>query len=392
MAQRFLGYGRQTISDSDIEAVTAVLKGDMLTQGPAVPAFEKAVADYVGARYAVAVANGTAALHIACLAAGVGPGDVGVTQGITFVASANCIAYCGGRPDFVDIDSSTVNMSAASLEVYLAETPECKVIIPVSMGGLSVGGEGLRALAGDRIIIEDASHSCGADFLSGKKVGVSEYADMTTFSFHPVKPFTTGEGGLVVTDREDLYEKLIAFRSHGIVRGPERVAHKDEGGKPWYYEQQVLGYNYRLTDIQCALGMSQLTRIDEFISRRREIALAYDDLFRGMDARLSPIQSNPEHRAICGHHLYLLSIDYDAIGKPREEVMAALRDKRVGSQVHYIPVYRQPYYEGRYSSPEEMFPASEAYYAGALSIPIFPTMTDDEVGYVADAIRAVVTE
>ena len=386
----FIGYGRQTIEDDDVAAVVDALKGDFLTQGPRLEGFEAALADHVGARFAVAVSNGTAALHIACIAAGMQPGDHGVTQAITFVASANCMVYCGASAGLVDIDADTINMSADGLSAYLRDKPETKVVIPVSMGGLSAGADALREIAGKRIIIEDASHSCGATYVGTRdKVGtVGCAADMTTFSFHPVKPFTTGEGGAVVTNDEDLYRHLLEARSHGIVRQADRLVRAQGAHEPWYYEQQTLGYNYRLTDLQAALGHSQIRKLDRFLDRRREIALRYDEAFSALE-HVTLVQSAPDQRAASGHHLYVLSIDFEALGTDRASVISELRARKIGTQVHYIPVYMQPFYRELADDPARQFPNSEAYYARCLTIPCFPTMEDADVERVIDSLRAV---
>jgi perosamine synthetase len=388
---RFLGYGRQTIEDADIDAVVSTLRGDYLTQGPAVPAFEEAVAAYLDVKYAVAVSSATAGLHIACLAAGLRAGDVGLTQPLTFVASANCIAYCGAEVGLVDSDPDHLMMDPKRLAQSLDQTPHVKVIIPVSFAGLSTGGDAIRAVAGrDRILIEDASHTCGAEDEHGRKVGAGGWADMTVFSFHPVKPFTTGEGGMVVTDDETLFHRLQALRSHGIERAPDRLV-AGNASDPWWYEQQCLGYNYRMCDIQAALGKSQLQRIDSFITRRRAIAMRYDVALEDLK-HIKRVHRAPSQRQRSGHHLYLLQIDYGALGVTRADVMARLRAKGVGSQVHYIPIYKQPFYASRFPAAEVNFPVTEEFYQTALTIPCFPNLTDDEVGRVIAAVRAIEEE
>lgn len=381
-----IGYGRQSIDPSDIEAVVSVLTGDYLTQGPAVAAFEQELLRYTGARYAVAVTNGTAALHLACLAAGLKAGDVGVTQAITFAASANCIAYCGARPDLVDVDSATLGMPPDALRAYLQKTPDCKVVIPVAMGGHSSHMQEIRAVAGDRIIIEDACHALGASLADGSKVGRSSYADMTVFSFHPVKPITTGEGGAILTNRKDLYEALLLLRSHGIERGRDHFVHAEYAGNSWYHEQQCLGFNYRISDILAALGTSQMRRIDGSIEKRRQIAKRYDEQFSGLSGVLSPLQA--AYRDLSGHHLYLAWIRFAEIGHTRETFMQALRDKGVGSQVHYMPVYRHPYYEARFSKAD--FPNAERYYEGCLTLPCYPSMSDEQIEQVIGTVIATV--
>lgn len=387
---KLLGYGRQSIDESDIEAVVTTLRGDYLTQGPAVAAFEEALARYVGARHAVVVANGTAALHIACLAAGLKPGDIGVTQAITFAASANCIAYCGARPDLVDIDPETLNMSPDALRDYLRRVPECKVVISVAMGGLSDGLGTIREIANERVVIEDACHALGGRGSEGNLVGGSIHADMTVFSFHPVKPITTGEGGAIVTDREDLYRSLLSFRSHGIVRAPEPLVDTSHAAEPWYYEQQTLGYNYRLCDIQAALGRSQLCRIDAFIARRREIALFYDREFRDIEG-VRLVQADPDFRQRSGHHLYVLRFDFDRLGLSRMEAMAALKAQGIGTQVHYIPVHYHPYYRERFVDERHRLQVAECYYRECLSLPCYPGLDDGDLKRVVAGVRKIVS-
>lgn len=385
---KYLGYGRQLIDESDIERVAAVLRGDYLTQGPELDAFECELAARVGARYAVAVANGTAALHLACLAAELKHGDRGVTQDITFVASANCMAYCGIFPDLVDIDSETLNMCPDSLRAYLRRFPQCRVIVPVAMGGLSHDLAAIRSIAEDRIIIEDASHALGGLASNGRPVGGSGDADMTVFSFHPVKPITTGEGGAIVTDREDFYHRLRCLRSHGIVRAPGRLLDADKADDPWHYELQALGYNYRLSDILAALGRSQLARLGDFVRRRRAIAEYYDAAFAGM-AHIVPTQSSADHRRRSGHHLYVVEIDYDALGLTRAQVMRAMSALGIGTQVHYIPVHLHPYYRQQPRSGDMLFGRSMAYYRRCLTLPCHPGLGDDDLKRVVAAVRSV---
>lgn len=387
---KYIGYGRQSIEERDIDAVVATLRGDYLTQGPAVAAFEEALARYVGARYAVVVANGTAALHAACLAAGMKSGDIGVTQAITFAASANCMAYCGARPDLVDIDPKTLNMLPDALRDYLRRVPQCKVVIPVAMGGLSNGLGKIREIAGERIIIEDACHALGGRSSEGSLVGSSQHADMTVFSFHPVKPITTGEGGAIVTNREDLYRRLLPLRSHGIVRAPEPLVDPLHAAEPWYYEQQMLGYNYRLCDIQAALGRSQLSRIDEFIARRREIALFYDREFCNLEG-VSLVQADPDFRQRSGHHLYALRLNFDRLGLSRADAMEALRAQGIGTQVHYIPVHYHPYYRERFVDERHRLQAAEDYYRETLSLPCYPGLEDEDLKRIVASVREIVS-
>lgn len=383
---KFLGYGRQTIRDEDVAAVVAVLRGDYLTQGPAVSGFEEALAAYVGAPYAVVVANGTAALHLACLAAGLGKGDIGVTQAITFVASANCLSYCGAQADLVDIDPATINMSPEKLSEYLRRVPACKAVIPVAMGGYSHNGTELRSIAGDRIIIEDACHALGATNRDGTKVGGGTWADMTVFSFHPVKPITTGEGGAIITHREDLYRKLLALRSHGIVRNSSDFIDQSGVDNPWYYEMQELGFNYRLPDILAALGKAQLGSIDGFIARRREIAAYYDRRLADIPG-IRLVQADAEMRSRSGHHLYMLQIDYRALRTTRARVMADLKAAGIGAQVHYIPVHHQPYYRPRFQKEFWNLSAADHFYEECLTIPCYPDLTDQDLGFVVENIH-----
>ena len=393
MTRRYLGYGRQSIDGADIDAVVAVLQGDFLTQGPTVERFEAALAERVGARHAIAVSNGTAALHLACLAAGIGPGDLGVTSAITFAASANCLRYANAEAGFVDIEPHTVGMSVEALQQALAVRPEIKVVIPVHLGGLASDAAAIRALGRDRVVIEDGAQSFGADYELGKPVGCGAYADMTTFSFHPVKTITSGEGGAIVCNDDELAHRLRMLRSHGMERDSARFAATDviEDGrvKPWFHEQQMLGFNYRMTDLQAALGHSQLAKLDGFLRRRREIAVRYDAAFAALPHVRLP-QSAPAERARSALHLYLAMFDFDALGTTRTAFMARLSKAGVGSQVHYIPVYRHPYYARRYGVDPAMFPAAESYYRGCLSLPLFPGMTDEDVEHVVATVREAV--
>jgi len=391
--RRVLGYGRQSIEKSDVEAVVAVLQSDFLTQGPAVERFEAALAERVDARYAIAVSNGTAALHIACLAAGIGPGDLGLTSAMTFAASANCLRYAGADAGFVDIDSDTLGMASTALEHALVEKPRAKVVIPVHLGGLASKAAEVRSLAKDRIVIEDAAQAFGASYESGKPVGCGAHSDMAIFSFHPVKTITTGEGGAVVTNDGELAHRLRMLRSHGMERDAARFVSgetKEDGDlKPWFHEQQVLGFNYRMTDIQAALGLSQLARLDRFLARRRAIAAHYDAVFSSLPHLRLP-QSSPADRARSALHLYIALFDFSAIGTTRTALMRRLREAGVGSQVHYIPVYRHPYYAQRGAADPSDFPETERYYGGCLSLPLYPDLTDEDVERVIAAVSAAV--
>ncbi|MDH5525734.1 MAG: UDP-4-amino-4,6-dideoxy-N-acetyl-beta-L-altrosamine transaminase [Nitrospirota bacterium] len=397
-ADGFLPYGRQHIDDDDIAAVVEVLRSDWLTQGPSVTQFESAVAEYCGVRHAVACNNGTAALHLAMLAAGLGDGDTVITSPNTFLASANCARYVGAAVRFADIDPATANMSANALQEQLAMHSGGRVaVIPVHFGGTPCPMPAIEqvARAADAVIVEDACHAIGARYRDegGKWVtaGSCRHSDMTVFSFHPVKHITTGEGGMVTTNDDRLVDRLRMFRNHGMVRDPERFTDREaafQSGEvaPWYYEMQELGYNFRITDLQCALGVTQLKKLSGFVARRREIAQRYRDAFRSVPH----IGMLTEPEGFEGsYHLFVLQIDFDRLGVTRSQMMRQLRERGIGTQVHYIPVHLQPYYRKQFGTGPGMFPAAEAYYAQALSIPMYPDMTDTDVDRVADAVREV---
>lgn len=369
-----LPYGKQWIDEDDIEAVVEVLKGDWITQGPAIGRFEQAVAEYVGARYAVAFCNGTAALHGAAFAAGIGPGDEVITTPVTFLASSNCVLYMGGKPVFADIDPRTYNIDPAQVAARLTE--RTKAIIAVDFAGQPAEMDRIGQLARERglTVIQDAAHSLGARY-GGRKVGT--LADMTMFSFHPVKHVTTGEGGIIATDREDLRDKLLLFRNHGMTRDP-RLLERHDG--PWYYEMQALGFNYRMTDLQAALGASQMQKLDRFVARRREIADRYSDAFAGIDGLIVPWQ-HPQ--AESSWHLYVLRWKHG-----RDQAFEALRQLNIGVNVHYIPVYKQPYYR-ELGYQDRQCPQAEIFYETALSLPLFPRMTDEDVDDVVHAVQTV---
>ena len=394
MPARFLGYGRQSIDRTDIDAVVAVLESDFLTQGPQVERFETALAERVGARHAVAVSSGTAALHIACLAAGIGRGDLGLTSAITFAASANCLIYAGGDAEFVDIDPATLGMSVPALAQALKAAPSAKAIVPVHMAGLAHAAAEIRKLAEGRIVIEDAAHAVGGRYPCGKAVGSCAYSDLAVFSFHPVKQITTGEGGAVLTNDPELARKLKLLRSHGIEHEPVHFVGDDtkESGrfKPWLGQQHMLGFNYRMTDIQAALGLSQLKKLDRFLERRRAIALRYDEAFAKLPP-IRPLQSAPQERARSGHHLYIAWFDFGAIRTTRTAFMTKLAERGIGSQVHYMPVYHHLFHAQRTKVDRSRFPHAEHYYRGCLSLPLHPGLTDEEVERVIDAVTDVVT-
>lgn len=380
-------YGRHSINDDDIKAVIEVLKSDWLTQGPKVNKFEEAVAEYCGAKYAVAVSNGTAALHIACLASDLGEGDRLWTSPNTFVASANCALYCGARPDFVEIDHRTYNMSVEKLEEKLANAEKekklPKVVIPVHFAGQSCDMERVHTLSRryNFTVIEDACHAIGGSY-KGIKVGSCRYSDMAVFSFHPIKTITAGEGGMVLTNNKAIYQKLLRLRTHGITRDSQFMEGASEGG--WYYQQIELGMNYRITDIQAALGLSQLNRIDEFVARRHELAQRYNKAFSDLPVTI-PYQ-NPD--AYSAFHLYVIRLKLSEIKKSRRDIFDALYQKGIGVNVHYIPVHTQPYYR-KLGFSVGQFPESERYYKEAITLPIFPAMPYEEQDYVINSFRKV---
>jgi UDP-4-amino-4,6-dideoxy-N-acetyl-beta-L-altrosamine transaminase len=377
-------YGRQSISEEDIQAVIDVLRSDYLTQGPAVPRFEEAINGWCGSKYSIAVNSATSALHIACLALGVGVGDRVWTSAITFVASANCAHYCGASVDFVDVDDDTYNMSIEHLEEKLVAANKLgtlpKVVIPVHLAGQSCDMEAIKRLSkmyGFRII-EDASHAIGASY-KGIPVGGCSYSDVTVFSFHPVKIITTGEGGVATTNDQELAARMALLRSHGVTRDPDQMVHPPHG--PWYYEQITLGFNYRLTDISAALGISQLRRLSNFVDERHRIAHRYNELFSGHPVR-SPWQ-HPDTRS--SFHLYIIRPDLARLQATHREIFERLRSRGILANLHYIPVYRQPYYASKGYSRSE-FPNAEKYYSEAISLPIYPGLTDDEQDRVVTAL------
>ncbi|PVZ70200.1 UDP-4-amino-4,6-dideoxy-N-acetyl-beta-L-altrosamine transaminase [Pelagibaculum spongiae] len=373
-------YGRQNISQEDIQSVVAVLESDFLTQGPQVPAFEKSMADYCQAQFALAVNSATSALHIACLALGVGKGDRAWTTPNTFVASANCALYCGADVDFVDIDPVTFNLCPLALEKKLlqAARDNClpKVIIPVHFSGLPCDMQAIKQLADQYQIkiIEDASHAVGGKYL-GNPVGHCEFSDITVFSFHPVKIVTTAEGGMALTNQPELAEKMALYRSHGVTRDPDLMQGESDG--PWYYQQVDLGLNYRMTELQAALGLSQVTRLDQFVSKRHQIADRYDQLLSSLDV-VSPTRTEQSYS---GLHLYVIQVP----AEKRLSLFKYLRAEGVGVNVHYIPVHTQPYYkEMGFKSGD--FPVSETYYSQAISLPMFPDLSQQDQDFVVQKL------
>ncbi len=386
-------YGRQDISDEDVAAVVATLKSDWLTQGPAIPAFEQAVMAACDAPYAVAVNSATSALHIACLALGVGPGDTVWTVPISFVASSNCALYCGAGIDFVDVDPVTGNIDPAALEAKLIEAERSgalpKVLIPVLYTGRPHDQARVHALCvryGVRII-EDASHAIGGRGEGGEPVGSCRWSDITIFSFHPVKIVTTAEGGMAMTRDPELATRLQDLRSHGITKDPARMVEPDAGG--WYYEQHSLGLNYRITDLQATLGISQMQRLAPFIERRNQIADRYDALLAEFPLGRPPLERGTG--AVSAWHLYVIQLDPANDGAVRRAWFDGLRARGIGVQVHYIPIHYQPYYQ-QLGFRRGMFPAAERFYNGALSIPMFAAMTDAEQDRVVAAIGEVAGE
>lgn len=368
-------YGRQTIEDDDIDAVIEVLKSDYLTTGPKIAEFEKSVADYVGAKYAVAISNGTSALHAACFAAGIGTGDEVITTPITFAASSNCVLYCGGTPVFADIDPKTYNIDPDDIRKKI--TDKTKAIIAVHLAGQPCDMDEIHKIAKENslIVIEDGAHALGSVY-KGKKVG--SLSDMTTFSFHPVKPITTGEGGMIVTDNEEFYKKMVLFRSHGITRDEAMMTRKDG---PWFYQQFDLGFNYRITDIQCALGCSQMKKLDRFLAKRKEIVLRYNEAFADCENIVTPYQL-PETES--GWHLYIVQVK----NCDRKQIFEALRDKGIGVNVHYIPVYMHPYYQ-EHGYKDVHCKNAEEVYSHIISLPLYPGLTEEQQSYVIDTLKSL---
>lgn len=398
IAQRFIPYGRQSIDAADIAAVSSVLKSDLLTSGPEVEAFEREFAEMIGAKHVVAVCNATAALHLALRVAGIKEGDRVVTSPNTFLASANSAAFVGATPDFCDIDPRSYNLCPEALEANW--TPDIRAVIPVAYAGQSADMPRIAEIArrNGAIVIEDGCHGIGGGFVhEGKayKIGGHRWADITTFSFHPVKSMTTGEGGMLVTDNDAYADKARMLRSHGVERNPEKLQGfgsaegplAEQG--PWIYEMQELGYNYRITDLQCALGRSQLRKLPGFVRRRREIVAEYNAAFQHIDWLQTPQPLCAEDTETISWHLYTLQIDFRALSRSRSEVMHHLREQSIGSQVLYIPVYLQPWYRRTYGYGPGKCPRAEDYYARCLSLPLYPEMSDTDVRRVITAIRSL---
>ena len=377
-----LSYGRQWIDESDIKAVTDVLCGDLITCGPKVDALEYDLCEYTKAKYAVVVSNGTAALHCACLAAGIGVGDEVITTPITFAASANCALYCGAEPVFADIDPETYNIDPDSIRAHI--TDKTKAVIAVDFTGQAVKYEEIRAICDEYglVFIEDAAHSLGTSY-KGQKVG--SLADMTTFSFHPVKTVTGGEGGAILTNNQEYYNRLVLFHAHGITRDEVLMEEALHEG-PWYYEQVALGYNYRITDFQAALIMSQMKKLDGFIARRKAIVKVYNEAFENVPGLI--LQKEIPESDTC-RHLYIIQLDFEKLSCTRREFFDAMSAENVQCQVHYVPVYWFPYYK-HLGYEKGLCPVAEKIYSGIMSIPLYPKMTDDDVQDVIHAVKKVV--
>jgi UDP-4-amino-4,6-dideoxy-N-acetyl-beta-L-altrosamine transaminase len=381
-------YGRQNINEEDIQAVVDVLRSDFITQGPAVPAFENIVANYCGASYAIAVNSATSALHIACLALGVGKGDVVWTSPISFVASANCALYCGAEVDFVDIDPKTYNMSIEHLEIKLTDAEKNgilpKVIIPVHLSGQPCEMQKIHALSqkyGFKII-EDASHAIGAKY-QNEPVGNCKYSDITVFSFHPVKIITTAEGGMALTNQPELADQMALLRSHGITRDDSKMTQAPDG--PWYYQQVDLGFNYRMTDLQAALGLSQMQRLDQFIQQRHKIAERYNAMLSDF-AVITP-WLHPD--AYSAFHLYIIRLQLDKMSLSHKEFFTKLREGDIGVNLHYIPIYSHPYYQ-KFGYHQDEYENANAYYAEAISLPIYPDLDLAKQSFIYDEIKSLV--
>jgi UDP-4-amino-4,6-dideoxy-N-acetyl-beta-L-altrosamine transaminase len=380
MRANFIPYGRQWIDDSDIQAVELVLRSDYLTQGPVVEQFEEAIKRITGAQYCVAVSNATQGLHIAVAALEIEEGFEGITTPITFVASANCLLTNDLMPIFADIDPRTYNISPKEIEKKI--TQKTKVIIPVDFAGQAVDIDSIKEIADKHhlYIIEDAAHAIGSNYADGRPVGCCHKADLTVFSFHPVKTITCGEGGAITTNSEVLYKKLLKLRTIGITKDNSELS-KNPG--PWYYEMQTLGGNYRMTDMQAALGRSQLSKLAFFKQRRREIVNKYNNTFADIPYIITPYE---EKNVDSCFHLYVLQFDFEKLEKSRKQIMGELREKGIGTQVHYIPVNSQPYYRNRFAYKKEDYPVSENYYEKALSIPLYPMMNNFDIEYIVTTI------
>ena len=374
---KIIPYSRQWVDESDIREVIKVLKSDWLTQGPKIKEFEDALCKYTGAKYAVAVSSGTAALHISCLAANIKRGDEVITSPITFVASANSVLYCGGKPVFADIQKDTANIDPEEIKKKIS--PNTRAIIPVHFAGHPCDLEEVKKIAQKHnlLIIEDAAHALGAEYKKSK-IGSCKYSDMTIFSFHPVKHITTGEGGAVLTNQEELYQKLLLFRNHGITKKKKKMA-KFDG--PWYYEMHELGFNYRITDLQCALGINQLKKLEKYIERRRELVRIYNEELSKIDKIILPVEK-PYARS--SWHIYFIKLK--DVSK-RRLVFKELQKSNIGVQIHYIPIHLQPYYQNNFGYKVGDYPKAEEYYSSTITLPLYPKMTDRDIKYIIKILK-----
>ena len=385
-----ISYGKQSIDQADIDSVVEILKGDWLTQGPAVEIFESDLKNYFGANHACAVANGTAALHLAGLALGWQPGDIVITTPLTFLATANCIVYAGATPDFVDIDPATYtidpNLVEERIKYHQSKGKEVKAIIGVDYAGHSCDWKALREIANkyELQLVNDNCHALGARYFGDKQYAV-KYADLITQSYHPVKHLTTGEGGAVLTNNSDFDEKIRRLRTHGMTKD-ENILEENDG--PWYYEMHEIGFNYRITDFQCALGSSQLKKLDSFVQKRREIAVQYDNSFANIvNLKIPKLQSAVEH----AYHLYPLQIHFDKLKKNKSEFFKKMKESGINLQVHYVPIHLQPFYQKNYGFKQGNFPVAERFYRNEVSLPIYPYLSKDDVEMVANSILEIIS-
>lgn len=376
----YLPYGKQLIDENDIKSAIDILNGDYLTTGPTVNKFEKMVCDYVGSKYAVAFSSGTSALHAACFVAGINEGDEVITTPMTFAASANCILYCNGTPVFADINPNTYNIDICEIEKKI--TDKTKAIIPVHFTGQSVDLDPILDLAKkyNLIVIEDAAHALGTKY-KGRYIG--SISDMTMFSFHPVKTVTTAEGGMITTNSKEIYEKLLLFRTHGITRNKDFMTNKNEG--PWYYEQIDLGYNYRITDLQCALGISQMNKLDSFIKRRKELVRMYNEHLSSIEGI---ILQKEEDFSDTSRHLYIIRLELDKFKVGRKQIFEALLAENIGVNVHYLPVYLHPYYQ-KLGYKKGTCPNAESLYDSMITLPLYPAMSNNDFYDVINALNKV---
>ncbi|MGR3176722.1 MAG: UDP-4-amino-4,6-dideoxy-N-acetyl-beta-L-altrosamine transaminase [Candidatus Anammoxibacter sp.] len=393
-----ISYGRQTIEDEDVNAIVEAVRSGWLTQGFHIEAFEEAIADYCNAKYAVACCNGTAALHLAYLAVGITGNDAIITSPNTFVATANAALFINAKPYLTDIDPDTLNIDHAKIEETISnidtENINVKAIVPVHFAGLPCNMEAIANIAAknDLLIVEDACHALGSKWQDSSgiwhKVGNCSHSKATVFSFHPVKSITTGEGGVITTNDKDIYERLKLYRSHGIIKDPDKFVNHDlayttNKPNPWYYEMHELGFNYRITDLQCALGISQIKKIDKFMARRKEIVLIYNKLLGGYNYFRLPVMAE---NVSSSNHLYPVQIDFDELGITKNELFARMSQKDIALQVHYIPIHLQPYYQRTFGFKEGDFPVAEEYYRKAVSLPIYPLLTDNDLQYISESM------